>query len=128
MTEDILEATFIKIDIHIIIILSLLFTLCFDLNLWCVLSYVCLRMICAAAVSCVSSLSSLVVVVVVVACCCRVTAVCCRILLGIITKKNIIEHLEELEQRAELPVISHAPFSPMTPPSALHTSLLGSAS
>ena len=71
------------------------------------LSYVCFRMICAAAVSCVSSLSlsSLwsLFFVVVVACCCRVTAVCCRILLGIITKKNILEHLEELEQRAELP-------------------------
>ena len=66
--------------------------------------------LCCCCLLCLLSLLSVVVVVVVVACCCRVTAVCCRILLGIITKKNILEHLEELEQRAELPVISHAPF------------------
>ncbi|KAJ3584935.1 hypothetical protein NHX12_013658 [Muraenolepis orangiensis] len=32
-------------------------------------------------------------------------------LLGIITKKNILEHLEELKRHPELPVISHAPSS-----------------
>lgn len=39
--------------------------------------------------------------------------VCCRIVLGIITKKNILEHLEELKQHVEPLVISpaHAPHS-----------------
>ena len=85
----ILEATFINIDIHIIIILSLLFTLCFDLNLWCVLSYVCLRMICAAAVSCVSSLLS--------GCC------CCGVLLpsnGCVLQDIVGHHHQEEYYRA----------------------------
>ena len=68
--------------------------------------------LCCCCLLCLFSLLFVVVVVVVVVVpgCCRVTAVCCRILLGIITKKNILEHLEELERPAELPVISHAPF------------------
>lgn len=49
-------------------------------------------------------------------CCCfffwavyRVTGVCFRIVLGIITKKNILEHLEELKQHTEPLVTSPAP-------------------
>lgn len=41
---------------------------------------------------------------------CRVTGVCFRIVLGIITKKNILEHLEELKQHTEPLVTSPAPF------------------
>ena len=39
----------------------------------------------------------------------RVTGVCFRIVLGIITKKNILEHLEELKQHTEPLVTSPAP-------------------
>lgn len=48
-------------------------------------------------------------------CCCvwavyRVTGVCFRNVLGIITKKNILEHLEELKQHTEPLVTSPAPL------------------
>src|SRR4029434_2922059 len=42
-------------------------------------------------------------------CVCVRARVCCRIVLGIITKKNILEHLEELKHRVEPLVISPAP-------------------
>lgn len=40
----------------------------------------------------------------------ELTGVCCRIVLGIITKKNILEHLEELKQQTEPLVTSPDPF------------------
>lgn len=42
---------------------------------------------------------------------CWVTGVCFRIVLGIITKKNILEHLEELKQHTPPLVTSPAPFT-----------------
>lgn len=48
--------------------------------------------------------------------------VCCRIVLGIITKKNILEHLEELKQHTEPLVISPAHI---TPTRAFRPRLLG---
>lgn len=47
---------------------------------------------------------------------CRVTAVCFRIVLGIITKKNILEHLEELKQHTEPLVTSPTPLHTWTFP------------
>lgn len=59
----------------------------------------------------------------------RTTSVCFRIVLGIITKKNILEHLEELKQHTEPLVTSPTPFfAPhMWPLLHSHTCLLGSA-
>lgn len=56
----------------------------------------------------------------------RVTGVCYRIVLGIITKKNILEHLEELKQHTEPLVTSPAPFTHVTPHTHFRTCLLGS--
>lgn len=43
----------------------------------------------------------------------RVTGVCFRNVLGIITKKNILEHLEELKQQTQPLVTSPAPLPPL---------------
>lgn len=53
----------------------------------------------------------------------RVTGVCFRIVLGIITKKNILEHLEELKQHTEPLVTSPAPFTHVTSPPLSRLSL-----
>ena len=76
--------------------------------------FVCFKLLSLSLSSCVVWASECVCVCVVCVlgpAVCSVTGVCCRIVLGIITKKNILEHLEELKHHVEPLVTSPAPLT-----------------